>query len=205
LIPLVVYKLGGSLLTLSDLDRRLMALLQERLPITTQPIADRAVLVGGGETADLVRRWDRKHKLGAERSHDLALAAMAFNARLVHLLVTDSALTPKRTLVRKTCARGRVAILEPAAVLAEAEKRASKRLPRCWDVTSDSIAAFLAMEWGASALVLVKSTPRPEGQSAAAAARRGEVDKYFPHLAKRLPLVAWANLRSKRPVIERWL
>jgi hypothetical protein len=61
------------------------------------------------------------------------------------------------------------------------------------------------MEWGASALVLVKSTPRPEGQSAAAAARRGEVDKYFPHLAKRLPLVAWANLRSKRPVIERWL
>lgn len=204
-MPLVVYKLGGSLLTLGDLDRRLMALLEEPLPLATRPVADRAVLIGGGETADLVRRWDREHKLGAERSHDLALAAMAFNARLVHLLVTGSELVAKRTLVRKTCAGGGIAILEPVAVVAEAEKRAAERLPRSWDVTSDSIAAFLAIEWRAAALVLIKSTPRAAGQSAAAAARRGQVDKYFPHLAKRLPLVAWANLRSKRPVIDRWL
>ncbi len=204
-MPLVIYKLGGSLLTLNDLDRRLIDLFQEPLPLTTQSAADRAVLVGGGEIADLVRRWDRNHKLGAERSHDLAVAAMAFNARLVHLLVTASELVTKRSAVRRACARSGIAILEPATVLAEAEKMASERLPRSWDVTSDSIAAFLAIEWRAAALVLIKSTSPPAGQSAAAAARHGEVDKYFPHLAKRLPLVAWANLRSKRPVIERWL
>jgi 5-(aminomethyl)-3-furanmethanol phosphate kinase len=206
---LVVYKLGGSLLALSELDRRLTSLFQERLPLAPESAAgrplDRAVLVGGGKAADVVRRWDRSHKLGAERSHDLALAAMAFNARLVNSLLRGSELVSRYGLVRKACARGAIAILDSANVLAEAERRASVRLPRSWDVTSDSIAAFLAIEWRAAALVLIKSTPRPAGQSPAAAARRGMVDRCFPKLAERVPLVAWANLRSKRPAIERWL
>jgi 5-(aminomethyl)-3-furanmethanol phosphate kinase len=207
-MPLVVYKLGGSLLTLGDLERRLTGVLKQPLSLPTQAAAGRpleqAVLVGGGQAADVVRNWDRSHKLGAERSHDLALAAMAFNARLVNSLLHASELVPRRSLVRKACARGMIAVLDPAVVLAEAERRASERLPRSWDVTSDSIAAFLAIEWRAAALVLIKSTPRPAGLSPIGAARRGAVDRYFPHLAARIPLVAWANLRSKRPTIQRW-
>jgi aspartokinase-like uncharacterized kinase len=206
-MPLVVYKLGGSLLTLSDLERRLTALLQMRLPLPAQAAARRppeqAVLVGGGQAANVVRSWDRTHKLGADRSHDLALAAMALNARLVNSLLHGSELVPRRSLVRKACDRGAIAVLDPAVVLAEAERRAPERLPRSWDVTSDSIAAFLAIEWGAAALVLIKSTRRPAGESPAAAARRGAVDRYFPQLAARIPLVAWVNLRSKRPAIQR--
>jgi 5-(aminomethyl)-3-furanmethanol phosphate kinase len=162
-------------------------------------------LVGGGAAADLVRRWDRAHKLGGERSHDLALAAMAFNARLVNALVRDSVLVAKRSAIRRACAAGAVSVLDPPAVLEEAERKSARRLPRAWNVTSDSIAAFLAINWRAAALVLIKSTPRPSGQSVKDAARDGLVDKHFPVLADRIPLVAWANLRSKRIAIERWL
>jgi 5-(aminomethyl)-3-furanmethanol phosphate kinase len=95
-------------------------------------------------------------------------------------------------------------VLDPRAILDEAEKRSAHPLPRSWDVTSDSIAAFLSIAWRAAALVLVKSSPRPAGQSAAAA-RRGLVDKYFPEMAGRVPAVAWANLRAKPIAIERWL
>ncbi|HET6324045.1 MAG TPA: hypothetical protein VFG04_05050 [Planctomycetaceae bacterium] len=207
-MPLVVYKLGGSLLTLSDLDRRLTTLLEEGVPLpqsATGHALQRAVLVGGGQAADVVRDWDRRHELGAERSHDLALAAMTFNARFVHSLLEHSELVSRRSLVRKAGERGAIAILDPAPVLAEAERRAAEPLPRSWEVSSDSIAAFLAIKWRAAALVLVKSTPRPARPSPSSAARRGAVDKYFPQLATRLPLVAWVNLRSKRPVVERWL
>jgi aspartokinase-like uncharacterized kinase len=208
-MPLVVYKLGGSLLTLSDLDRRLNALFKVRLSLPFQSTArrslDRTLLVGGGSTANLVRDWDRHYEIGVERSHDLALAAMAFNAHLVDTLLHDSELVAKKSSIRRACSRGAIAVLDPPAVLAEAERRSAQRLPRCWDVTSDSIAAFLAIQWRAAALVLVKSTPRPAGQSAADAARRGVVDKYFPKLAEHIPAVAWTNLRSKRVAIERWL
>jgi aspartokinase-like uncharacterized kinase len=206
-MPLVVYKLGGSLLTLGDLDRRLTSLIKRRLPLQSaaSPSLDRALLVGGGQSADVVRSWDRRHKLGAERSHNLALAAMALNAHFVHALLHGSELVAKKSSIRTACARGAIAVVDPPAALDEAERRSGELLPRSWDVTSDSIAAFLAIRWRAAALVLVKSTPRPVGQSPAAAARRGMVDQYFPQLAERIPVVAWANLRSKRLAIERWL
>jgi hypothetical protein len=208
-MPLVIYKLGGSLLTLNDLDRRLAFLFKQRLPLPPDPAGsrslDRAVLVGGGSVADLVRNWDRTQHLGGERSHDLAVAAMALNAQFVNAMMRDSVLLAKRSSIRTACANGSIALLDPRGMLDEAEKRAGQRLPRSWDVTSDSIAAFLSISWRATALVLVKSSPRPAGQSATAAARRGLVDKYFPEVAGRVPVVAWANLRSKRLAIERWL
>jgi aspartokinase-like uncharacterized kinase len=208
-MPLVVYKLGGSLLTLTDLDRRLGSLLKQRLPLPVQSSPSRplhrVVLVGGGAAADLVRGWDRSHQFGDERSHDLALAAMAFNARLVNALFHNCVLVTKRSSIRRACASGSIALLDPQGALDEAERRSAEPLPRSWDVTSDSIAAYLSIHWRAAALVLVKSSPRPPGQSASDAARRRLVDKYFPQLAGRIPVVGWTNLRSKRRTVERWL
>ncbi len=175
-MPLIFYKLGGSLLTLPDLDSRLMVLFRQPLPAPLAVTADgplaRAVLVGGGRTADVVREWDRHHRLGNQRSHDLAVAAMGLNARLVKSLLPAAEWATKRNSIARLRAGGRVAVLDPQAVLDEAERRATARLPRSWDVTSDSLAAFLATEWGAAALVLVKSKPRPAGKSLREAARR---------------------------------
>jgi dihydroneopterin aldolase len=67
-------------------------------------------------------------------------------------------------------ASGALAVLAPHAWL-----RAADPLPHSWDVTSDSIAAWVAGALGAAALVLVK---------AAGAAGDGLVDAYF---ARALP------------------
>ena len=208
-MPLILYKLGGSLLTLPDLDSRLMVLFRQPLPAplavtASRPVA-RALLVGGGPTADVVREWDRRHRLGDQRSHDLAVAAMGLNARFVKSLLPAAEWATKRNSIGRPRAGGRVAVLDPQAVFDEAERQAAVRLPRSWDVTSDSLAAFLAIEWGARAIVLVKSTPRPGRKNVLEAARRGLVDKHFPELAPRIPVIAWVNLRARQPSVERWL
>ena len=67
----VIYKVGGSLLELPDLPRRLQDVVR--------PDVCPLFVIGGGRTADLVREWDRLHQLGEERSHGLALKAMQLN------------------------------------------------------------------------------------------------------------------------------
>ncbi len=208
-MPLVVYKLGGSLLTLPDLESRLAGLFKLPLPpsigvTSTQP-STRAVLVGGGRAADVVREWDKRFRLGDEPSHELAVAAMGLNARLVYSLMPESKWATKKSSLGEPRSADRIAVLDPAAVLAEAERRDADRLPRSWDVTSDSLAAYLAIQWNADALVLVKSTRRPVGKNVRDAAKNGLVDRHFSQLAHRVSCVAWVNLRSRRPTIDRWL
>jgi aspartokinase-like uncharacterized kinase len=208
-MPLIIYKLGGSLLTLSDLKDRLATLLEQPVPLLPQAgknaVLDRAVLVGGGESADRVREWDRRYHFDTETSHDLALRAMGLNGRLVSALLPNAQLVSTKGAIRSASARDAIAVLDPVIVLEQAERQSAERLPRSWDVTSDSIAAFLAVHWRAAALVLIKSASKPKSQELKSAARRGLVDKYFSQLSPRIPIVAWANLRSTRSAIERWL
>jgi aspartokinase-like uncharacterized kinase len=53
-------------------------------------------------------------------------------------------------------------------------------IPESWDVTSDSLAAWLAAELAADALVLVKSVAVAPGSSVEELARRGVVDALLP-------------------------
>ena len=61
---LVVYKLGGSLLSCVDLATRLRAVLEQR------PDDRSLIVVGGGAAADVVRDWSRIHGL-SEAVHEL--------------------------------------------------------------------------------------------------------------------------------------
>jgi len=48
----------------------------------------KVVLVpGGGATADVVRAWDRQHRLGEETAHWLALRSMTFNAHFLKAIL----------------------------------------------------------------------------------------------------------------------
>src|SRR5262249_17829191 len=67
----VVVKVGGSLFDLQDLGPRLHALL------TVRPQCSPLLVPGGGAVADVVRALDRRHQLGEETSHWLALQAMS--------------------------------------------------------------------------------------------------------------------------------
>ena len=54
----IVYKIGGSLLDLPDLARRV------ELIVSPQSDGRPLFVVGGGPTANIVREWDRVHQLG---------------------------------------------------------------------------------------------------------------------------------------------
>ena len=204
----IVYKLGGSLLDLPDLAQRLNALLNEPLPFFTRPVAkkpNRLVVVGGGPIADAVRQLDRTHGLGDELAHRLAMQSMSLNAQLVAAVVRDAELVTSREEACDMWSEGRVAVLRAAEFVEAEERESNDFLPRSWNVTSDSVAAYVARHWPADGLVLLKSVSIPAERDPAAASSQGLVDPQFPLLAGRIPFIGWANLRSEKPTIERWL
>jgi 5-(aminomethyl)-3-furanmethanol phosphate kinase len=204
----IVYKLGGSLLELPELRERLCALLKRPLPFFSvqDPWKNRPlVVVGGGAIADSIRRWDEVHRLGDEVAHRLAMQSMSDNAHLVAALLADAQLVKSRPEADEVWSRRRVAVLAAAEFVDVEEQNAGDVLRRSWDVTSDSVAAYVAQRWPADALVLIKSVSLPAGCDANAASHRSLVDAQFPLLSRRVPVIGWVNLRSDAPTIERWL
>jgi 5-(aminomethyl)-3-furanmethanol phosphate kinase len=205
----IVYKLGGSLLTLPDLPRRLQALLKQPLPFPeasqdTERL-ERLLVVGGGPIADVVRRWDDVYGLGDSAAHDLAMQSMSFNAQLAAAILSGAQVVTTRAEARDAWAQGCVAVLAAAEFVDAEERSSDELLPRSWDVTSDSVAAYVALHWPADALVMLKSVPLPVECDTETSARGNCVDAYFPHLASRVPQIGWANLRSDvPPAIQTW-
>lgn len=172
-----VVKVGGSLLA----GERLRPLLETlESSASTKGIV---VVPGGGPFADAVREADRRHAPGATAAHWMAVLAMDQHAHLLAGLLPSAALAADPTTVERAIVAGRVAILAPYAWL-----RAADPLPHGWDVTSDSIAAWVAGQLGARRLVLLKAMDhvtdergdaRTEVDPDALAAR-GIVDEHFP-------------------------
>jgi aspartokinase-like uncharacterized kinase len=104
------------------------------------------VVPGGGAFADAVREHDRRFGLQPPTSHRMAILAMEQFGWLLSDLIPGG--VPYTDVAAG--ARGRIPILLPAALLA------SDPLPASWEVTSDSIAAWVAGAAKAGRLVLVK-------------------------------------------------
>src|SRR5919106_1220922 len=103
------------------------------------------VLPGGARFADAVRDADRRFGLRAATSHRMAILGMEQFGWLLSELIPGAEL--RADLPRG--AKGRTTVLLPAALPLD-------ELPASWDVTSDSIAAWVAGRTGAGRLVLVK-------------------------------------------------
>ena len=104
------------------------------------------IVPGGAAFAEAVREHDSRFDLQAATSHRMAILAMDQFGWLLSDLIPGGA--PCTGLAAS--ARGRVRVLLPAALLA------SDPLPASWEVTSDSIAAWVAGTANAGRLVLVK-------------------------------------------------
>lgn len=146
-----VMKLGGSLLDLADLAARLEVVRRAR------GAALAALVVGGGDAADLVRAFDRSYGLGEVKGHWLAVRAMQFNAHLVAAALPDAALAADIGACHAAWAAGRLAVIDPLPWL-EREEAAGIAVPHRWSFTSDSIAAHIAVRLQAGRLTLLKST-----------------------------------------------
>jgi len=166
---IVVVKLGGSLATAGTLRPWLDAIHETG--------AGRCVVVpGGGVFADAVRSAQRALVFSDAAAHAMALLAMEQYAHVVADLQPSWRLCAWAGDIEAALAEGRVAVWLPRAMIAaDADVAAS------WDVTSDSLAAWLALRLRASHLVLVKSAPMPPPPlSASRLAELGLVDAAFP-------------------------
>ena len=159
MIDLVV-KLGGALLTSERaLDHAARAVQDAAAQVRL------VVVPGGGPFADAVRAADRMHSLGDDAAHWMAVLAMDQYAHLLAARIRRARIVDRRDAIEAALIARHVPVLAPYQWL-----RAVDPLPHSWDVTSDSIAAWLAGALGARRLALVK---RARG------APRELVDSYF--------------------------
>jgi aspartokinase-like uncharacterized kinase len=130
------------------------------------------VVPGGGPFADAVRQIDTEIGLSDDAAHWMAILALDQYAELLASRVARSRIVRDPGEVAPVLASGELPILAPSAWLRSADPPA---LPHSWEVTSDSIAAWVAGELGASRLVLAK-------------AKRVDVHALVdPHFARALP------------------
>lgn len=191
-MSVTVLKLGGSLLDLADLPVRLRAVL-------TKLGSDQSLLIcGGGDAADVVRRWHETHSLDEERSHWLAMESIRLNQRLLLTLMPELELVSNRAAADSAWSRGRVPLLDLMSFISIEESHAERgaALPHTWDVTSDSLAAWVAIRWHANRFVLLKSAELPPFKSLTQLANSELIDRHFPKLAAELPPVFWCPLRG---------
>ena len=191
----VVIKVGGSLLEWVGLPDRLPTLLAEQ----ERPVV---LIVGGGRAADLVRDLDRRHDLGEERAHALALRALDLTAHVLAALVPGLEVVPSVADLDRMKRSGQIPILAPRLFLDEDDRLGPAPLPHSWAVTSDAIAARVAVRLAAAELLLLKSAALPPGADRAEAARLGLVDPAFPTASRPLGRVSYRNLRDPSAMIQ---
>jgi len=188
-----VVKVGGSLFGWPQLAERLQQWLGS--------LGRRDVLLvpGGGPTADVIRDFDRRHGLGEERAHWLALRALALNAHFLQELLPNAAVICSLPEAVACWERDVLPVLD-AEAFCRADDRRPDGLPHSWSVTSDSIAARVAGVAGAGKLILLKSTDLPSGVDWRDASTRGLVDPLFGETIGEALEVGWVNLRRWPPV-----
>ncbi len=190
---LVVVKVGGSLFDLPDLRARLSHWFGTEAHV--QPPASVVLVPGGGPTTDVIRALDRRHHLGEEAAHWLALRALSLNA---HFLAN---LLPRAVVVAELQAAGsHLQIVDPFAFFQLDERRhAMATIPHTWDATSDAVAARVAVAWSAQRLILLKSTSIDLKQGDwSDAVRRRFVDSAFVSMLRPELEVSAFNLQEWR-------
>src|SRR5260370_37873623 len=172
-----VIKLGGSFAFSADLGDWIAAI---------GACAGRAVIVpGGGPFADAVR--DAQAQIGFDdvAAHRMGLLAMEQYGCAIKTLHETLSLADSLDSIRRGLAADQVPVWLPTQMALGATD-----IPPSWDVTSDSLAAWLAGKIGAERLVLVKQVEPASGTARVAdLAERGIVDRAFAsfHAASGLP------------------
>jgi 5-(aminomethyl)-3-furanmethanol phosphate kinase len=148
----IIVKLGGSLAFSKHLRPWIEAL---------AACAGRVVIVpGGGPFADAVRLAQTRMGFDDQTAHHLAVLAMEQYGRA--LASCSSALSPADSAdaIRHDVVAGRVPVWMPSAMVLQADD-----IEQSWDVTSDSLAAWLAGSIGADQLLLVKHAKNLSGRA----------------------------------------
>ena len=142
----LVIKVGGGLLEHVDHFQRVINAISE-VSRTLRVV----VVPGGGPFADAVRRVDERLALGDEAAHWMAILGMDQYAHVLASRIGSGIVVDSREQIEAAHRRGQPPVLAPSVWL-----RAADPLPHSWDVTSDSIAAWVAGQLGADRLLVIK-------------------------------------------------
>jgi hypothetical protein len=140
-----VIKIGGSLAEDPERLRALCAKLSEfakKYAIIVVP--------GGGRFADVVRDFDKRFTLSSVVSHRMAVLGMDQFGLLLSQIIPNSCATYLLSDAKQLSEIGVVPIFLPSRLMFKEDP-----LENSWDVTSDSIAAYVASRLHVAKVILV--------------------------------------------------
>lgn len=160
---MIVVKLGGS--------HALSPLLREWIDALGCARGRVVVVPGGGPFADAVRAAQPAMGFDDDAAHDMALMGMAQYGRALTSIGEGFVYVDTLDAVRAAVTDRLIPVWSPWPML-----RGHPDIPRSWDVTSDSLAVWLATALDARRVVLIKHRA-PVGE--------GLVDAAFPRFTER--------------------
>ena len=165
---MIIVKLGGSL---SHSDALINCLTS-----VEKNYRGRAVVIvpGGGAFADQVRSVQQRWRIDDTTAHRMAILAMQQMALLFNGIKGDIAVAHTVAEIRQQLQRQQPVIWSPDNTELECAG-----IPASWDISSDSLAAWLAKTLAAAELILVKSAAIDASLSLAQLAQKGIIDSGF--------------------------
>lgn len=163
---MIVIKLGGSLVTA---DTLLYCLNRIEQQYQNQKVV---LVTGGGGLADYVRDLQQHWQFNDECAHAMAILAMQQMAWLIKGLKADVELVHSVNAILQS----------PPKILMwlpDVNELNNAGIPATWDITSDSLAAWLANALSADELILIKSAVIDSALNLAQLAERGIIDNAF--------------------------
>lgn len=141
---LLILKLGGSLLESGRLAPVLDIVAKRKRPVIVVP--------GGGKFADQIRQAQAQSGFDDASAHRLALFAMHQMANVICTRSPHFAPAATKEEFGVAGVNGLVPVWLPSTMAG-----ADESIPKSWDMTSDSLAAWLAAKTGAKDVALVKT------------------------------------------------
>jgi aspartokinase-like uncharacterized kinase len=163
-----IVKVGGSLAT------------AESLPFWLDMLScygggEVVIVPGGGPFSELVHESQAYWKFDDSSAHFMALLAMTQFGLMLSGIQPSLVPVEQKDDIERVLASDGVPIWLPTEMVTGDEN-----IKRSWDVTSDSLAAWLATCLGASRLLLVKSVEVDNALPVQELVRQGIVDASFP-------------------------
>ena len=141
-----VIKIGGSLLNDSAILKKLSSSLNEFAKLRS------VILVpGGGAFADQVRKYHKLYDFSDSVAHKMALITEDIVGILIGEYLKDGILLDNIDEISHILKQSKIPIFLPSKYILELDE-----LPHSWDVTSDSIAVYLAHKLHSHTVILVK-------------------------------------------------
>jgi len=109
------------------------------------------IVTGGGEFANLIRKYDDKIDFSNDITHETAIDSMDIIAKLLNDKFDFTELVYSIENAKKVNVNGKIPILACSSLLKENEE--CTEIPHSWDLTSDSISAYIANSLKAKLLI----------------------------------------------------